>query len=86
MAAENSFKIKLKTHTRTRKNTFTLVTLQSFSISGVISAEKMYVENLKKFTEVCMTGVGYNAPSHTNVCKLFNFRRGANIFFHWRLR
>ena len=32
-------------HTRTRKNTFTLVTLQSFSISRVISAEKMQVKN-----------------------------------------
>ena len=41
MAAENSNKSKLKTYTSTRKNTFTLVTLQSFSISGVISAEKM---------------------------------------------
>ena len=35
MAAENSNKSKLKTYTSTRKNTFTLVTLQSFSISGV---------------------------------------------------
>ena len=43
MAVENSNKTKLKTYTSTRKNTFTLaVTLQSFSISGVISAEKMY--------------------------------------------
>ena len=41
MAAENLNKSKLKTNTSTRKNTFTLVTLQSFSISGVISAEKM---------------------------------------------
>ena len=41
MAAENSNKSKLKTYASTRKNTFTLVTLQSFSISGVISAEKM---------------------------------------------
>ena len=41
MAAENSNKLKLKTYTSTRKSTFTLVTLQSFSISGVISAEKM---------------------------------------------
>ena len=41
MAAENSNKSKLKTGTNTKKNTFTLVTLQSFSISGVISAEKM---------------------------------------------
>ena len=41
MAAENSNKSKLKTYTSTRKNTFTLVQLQSFSISGVISAEKV---------------------------------------------
>ena len=41
MAAENSKKSKLKMYTNTRKNTFTLVKLQSFSISGVISAEKM---------------------------------------------
>ena len=41
MAAENSNKLKLKTYTSTRKSTFTLVTLQSFTLSGVISAEKM---------------------------------------------
>ena len=41
MAAENLNKSQLKTYASTRKNTFTLVTLQSFSISGVISAEKM---------------------------------------------
>ena len=41
MAAENSNESKLKTYTSTRKNTFTLGTLESFSISGVISAEKM---------------------------------------------
>ena len=41
VAAENANKTKLKTHPSTRKNTFTLETLQSFSISGVISAEKM---------------------------------------------
>ena len=41
MVAENLNKLKLKTYTSIRKNTFTLVTLQSFSISGVISAEKM---------------------------------------------
>ena len=38
MAAENSNKSKLKTYTSTRKNTFTL---QSLNISGIISAEKM---------------------------------------------
>ena len=41
MAAENSNKLKLKMYASTRKSTFTLVTLQSVSISGVISAEKM---------------------------------------------
>ena len=41
MAAEYSNKLKSKMYTSTRKSTFTLVTLQSFSISGVISAEKM---------------------------------------------
>ena len=45
MAAENLNKSKLKTNTSTRKSTFTLVTLPSFSISGETSAEKMYVEN-----------------------------------------
>ena len=46
MAAElNSNMSKLKMYTSTRKNTFTLVALQSFSLSGVISAEKMQVEN-----------------------------------------
>ena len=42
MAAENLNKLKLakiKTYTSTRKNTFTSVTLQSFSILGVMSAE-----------------------------------------------
>ena len=38
---KNSNKLKLKAYTSTRKSTFTLVTLQRFSISGVISAEKM---------------------------------------------
>ena len=41
MAAENWNEVKLKRYTSTRKNTFTLVTLESFSISGVMSAEKM---------------------------------------------
>ena len=38
MAAENLNKSKFKTYTSTRKNTFTLETLQSFSISSVVSA------------------------------------------------
>ena len=45
MAAKISNKSKLKTYTSTRKKTFPLVTLQSFSTSDVISPEKMYVEN-----------------------------------------
>ena len=34
-------KLEFKTYTSTRKNTFTLVILQSFSISGIISAENV---------------------------------------------
>ena len=60
MAAENLNKLKLKTYSSTRKNTFTLVTLQSLSISGVISAEKKVSWKLK----ICMT----------NFCKFFNFQ------------
>ena len=59
MAAENLNQSKLKTNTSTRKSTFTLVNLQSFSISGEISAEKMYVENLKIYRH--LYDWGYNA-------------------------
>ena len=59
MAAENLNKSKLKMNTSTRKSTFTLVTLQSFSISGEISAEKMYVENWKIYRR--LYDWGYNA-------------------------
>ena len=72
MAAENSNKLKLKMYTSTRKSTFTLVTLQSFSISGVILAEKCKLKK-EKFTDVCMTGDMTYTPSHTNVCKLVKF-------------
>ena len=41
MVAKNSNKSKLNTYASTKKEQFTLVTLQSFSISGVMSAEKM---------------------------------------------
>ena len=57
MAAEISNKSKLKTHTNTRKRTFTLVKLQSFSNSGEISAEEMYVENLKNLETFVWLGV-----------------------------
>ena len=52
MAAENSNRSILKTYTSTRKNAFTIVTLPSLSISGAISAKKMYDENLKN-ANVC---------------------------------
>ena len=56
MAVENSNnKSKLKTYTSTRKNTFTLVTLQSFSISGVYQLRKCKWK-IEKFRDVCMTG------------------------------
>ena len=41
MAAENSNKSNLKRISALEKPRFTLATLQRFSISGVISAEKM---------------------------------------------
>ena len=68
-------KLKLKMYTSTRKSIFTLVTLQSFSISGVISAEKMFKLKNEKFTDVCtcMTGGMTYTPSHTNVCKFVQF-------------
>ena len=56
MAAENSNKLKLKTYTSTRKNTLTLVTLQIFSISGVISAKKMQVENCNIYRRLYVWG------------------------------
>ena len=59
MATENWNNSKLKTYTITRKNTVTLVTLQSFSISGEISAEKMWVENWKIYRH--LYDWGYNA-------------------------
>ena len=55
MAAENSNKLKLKTYASTRKSTFTLVNLQSFTISGVISVRKCVLK-IEKITDVCMTG------------------------------
>ena len=55
-----------------RKSTLTLVTLPSFSISGEISAEKML--KVEKCTDVCMTGGMHYTPSHTNVCKFYNFQ------------
>ena len=59
MATENSNTLKLKTYTSTRINTFTLLTLQIFSISGVISAEKMYNENWEIYRP--LYDWGYNA-------------------------
>ena len=94
MAAENSIKSKLKTYTSTRKNTFTLVTLQSFSTSGVISAEKMLVENLKIYSRLydwgffffffLMTGGMHYTPSHTNVCKFLDFQPTfSQLIWNW---
>ena len=74
MAAENSNRSILKTYISKSKNTFTLVTLPSFSISGVISAEKIQFETVEKFRDVCMTGGTMHTPSHTNACKFFDFQ------------
>ena len=81
MAAENSKKLKLKTYTSTRKRTFTLVTLQSLSISGVISAEKCKLKN-EKFTDVCMTGgMTYNPQSYKSrqICQISSYISLADI-------
>ena len=79
MAAENLNKSNLKTNTSTRKSTLTLVTLPSFSISGEISAEKMYVENCKIYRR--LYDWGYD--SHTNVCKFCNFQHTfPRLIFH----
>ena len=59
MAAENLNKSQFKKNTSTRKNTFTLVTLPSFSISGEISDKKMYVENWKIYKR--LYDWGYNS-------------------------
>ena len=59
MVTENLNKSKLKTNTSTRKSILNLVTLPSFSISGKISAEKMYVENCKNYRRLYEWG--YNA-------------------------
>ena len=49
-------------YTSTRMNTFTLVTLQSFNISGVISAEKIQVENWEIYRRLY------------DFCKFLNFQ------------
>ena len=51
--------------TSTRKNTFALVTLQSFSISGAISAEKMQVENWEIYKRLydSYTSTGFELTS-----------------------
>ena len=73
MVAENSNKSKLKTNTSTRRSTLTLVNLPSFRISGETSPEKIYVEHFKIYRR--LYDWGYKAyPSHTNVCKFFNFQ------------
>ena len=42
----------------------------------------MYVENLK-FTDVCITGGMHYTPSHTNVCKFYNFQvTFSQMIFH----
>ena len=62
MAAKNLNKWKWKAYTSTRKNTFTLVTLQSFSISGVTSAEKAQVENWKIYRRLYDWGYSAYPP------------------------
>ena len=64
MAAENLNKSKWKTNTSTRKSTFALVSLPNFSISGEISAEKMWVENCKIYRRLYDWGYNAHPQSH----------------------
>ena len=59
MAAENSNKLKLKTCTSTRKNTLTLVTLQSWKIERFTNKRLLYskfLNNLTNLWNVFLTG------------------------------
>ena len=55
-------------YTSTRKNTFTLVTLQSFSNSGAISAEKMQVENREIYRRLYDWGYALHPQSYSWCC------------------
>ena len=38
---------------------------------------------IEKFTDVCMTGGMHYTPSHTNVCKFYNFQLTfSQLIFH----
>ena len=38
---------------------------------------------IEKFIDVCMTGGMLYTPSHTNVCKFYNFQhRFSQVIFH----
>ena len=50
-------------YTSTVKNTFTLVKMQSFSISGIMSVRKCRLK-IEKFIDICMTGGMHYTPSH----------------------
>ena len=76
MVTENLNKSKLKMNTSTRKSILNLVTLPSFSISGKISADKMYVENCKNYRRLYDWGNNAYPQSYpTNVCKFYNFEQ-----------
>ena len=83
MVTENLNKSKLKTNTSTRKSILNLVALLSFSISGKIWAEKIYVESCKNYRR--LYDWGYNAYPHTNVCNFYNFQHTfSQLIFHMK--
>ena len=42
---------------------------------------------IEKFTDVCMTGGMHYTPSHTNVCKFYNFQLTfSQLIFHLECR
>ena len=67
-------------YTSTRKKSFTLVTLQSFSISGAISAEKMQVENWEIYRRLYDWGYVLYPQSYK---RLQNFQFSTYIFLSW---
>ena len=66
-------------YTSNRKNIFRLVTLQSFSISGAISAEKIQVENRD-----CMTGGMHHTPSQKRISQYgYRYSLKHRVFEKW---
>ena len=85
MAAKILYKSKLKTNTSARKSTLTLVTCQVSAFQVKYQLRKCMLK-IEKFTDVCMTGGMHYTPSHTNVCKFYNFQLTfSQLIFTWNV-